>query len=148
MRRALLTAGIIITASSLTLPNATAALRSSSGDETAGTHIIKGPRLELARYGLAIIRWTTNDPGGTDLHYAVVHYGTDPDDMSQISRSPTRRHGNDATMTFRVRIQGLKAGTTYYYWVESFQANGISDGAKSGMNQFTMPERPYVSAQP
>jgi phosphodiesterase/alkaline phosphatase D-like protein len=102
----------------------------------------------LARYGLAVIRWTTNNPGGTDLHYAVVHYGTDPEDMAQIARSPSRLRKSDATTTLRVRIQGLKAGTTYYYWVESFQANGIPDGAKSGMNQFTMPERPYVSAQP
>jgi phosphodiesterase/alkaline phosphatase D-like protein len=68
--------------------------------------------------------------------------------MSQIARSPNRLSKSDATTTFRVRIHGLKAGTTYYYWVESFQANGISDGAKSGMNQFTVPERPYVSAQP
>jgi hypothetical protein len=147
MRRALFWVGIVLSASVLTLPNAIAARRSSNGDSPAGTHIIKGPKLELARYGMAIIRWTTNDPGGTDLHYAVVHYGTDPEDMSQIARSPTRLRKSDATATFRVRIQGLKAGTTYYYWVESFQANGISDGAKSGMNQFIMPEHPYILDQ-
>jgi hypothetical protein len=91
MRRALLSVGIILTASSLTLLNAAAARRSSNAGGTPGTHIIKGPRLELARYGLAIIRWTTNNPRGTDLHYAVVHYGTDPDEMSQTSKSPNRR---------------------------------------------------------
>lgn len=140
MRRALILVGIILAASGLTLPNATAARRNSDHDTTAGAHIVK-PVEEIAKYGLAIIRWTTNNPGGTNLHYAVVHYGVDSNDMSQIARSPNRLRKNDATVTFRVRIVGLTAGTTYYYWVESFQANGISDGAKSGMNQFTMPQR-------
>jgi hypothetical protein len=39
--------------------------------------ITKGPALEGAREDFAIIRWTTNNPGGTDVHYAVIHYGTD-----------------------------------------------------------------------
>jgi hypothetical protein len=45
-------------------------------------------------------------------------------------------------MTFRVLLQELKPGTTYYYWVESAQANGNPDGVRSGVNQFATPHRP------
>jgi hypothetical protein len=45
-------------------------------------------------------------------------------------------------MTFRVLLQGLRSGTTYYYWVESAQANGNSDGMRSRVSQFTTPHRP------
>ena len=40
--------------------------------------IIKGPALELALDNLAIVRWTTTNPGGDDEHFAVAHYGTNP----------------------------------------------------------------------
>jgi hypothetical protein len=36
-----------------------------------------------------------------------------------------------------VRIQGLKPATTYYYTVESEEANGKSDGVISGVKRFT-----------
>jgi hypothetical protein len=44
--------------------------------------ITQGPMLESAHDNIAIIRWTTNNPGGDDDHFAVVHYGTDPKHLS------------------------------------------------------------------
>jgi phosphodiesterase/alkaline phosphatase D-like protein len=41
--------------------------------------------------------------------------------------------------TFRVRIEGLKPLTTYYYRVTSEESNGKSDGVESPVNQFTTP---------
>src|ERR1700754_4789735 len=43
--------------------------------------ITKGPELESAKYNWAIVTWTSNNPGGTDEHFGVVHYGTDPKDL-------------------------------------------------------------------
>jgi hypothetical protein len=101
--------------------------------------ITKAPDLELAIDHLTIIRWTTNNPGGSDVHYGVVHYGTNPRDLSQTAKSPIRlNHGHPFT-TFRVRMDDLKPRTTYYYKVTSEESNGTSDGVKSSVGTFTTP---------
>jgi hypothetical protein len=99
--------------------------------------IIQGPALELALDDLAIVRWTTTNPGGDDEHFAVAHYGTDPKDLSQTAKSHIRLNRTHPETIFRVRIPGLKPQTTYYYWVTSIEGNGKSDGVKSAVNQFT-----------
>ena len=101
--------------------------------------IIKGPELELARDDLAIVRWTTTNPGGDDEHFAIAHYGTAPNDLSQTAKSHIRLNRTHAETIFRVRIPGLKPQTTYYYWVTSAGAGGTSDGVKSAVNRFTTP---------
>jgi hypothetical protein len=53
--------------------------------------ITAGPELESTNESMAIIRWTTTNPGGTDLHYGIVHYGTDATNLSQVAGSPNRR---------------------------------------------------------
>ena len=88
----------------------------------------QGPALEIARDDLAIIRWTTNTPGGTDVHYSVVHYPTSPKDLGQMAKKPIRINRGHTETTFRVRMAGLKPGTTYYYTVASEESNGTSDG--------------------
>ena len=101
--------------------------------------ITKAPELELATDHLTIIRWTTNNPGGADVHYGIVHYGTDPQDLSQTAKNPIRLNQGHQYTTFRVRIEGLKPRTTYYYRVTSEESNGKSDGVKSTVNKFTTP---------
>jgi len=101
--------------------------------------ITKGPELELARDGLTVIRWTTNNPGGSDVHYGIVRYGTDPEDLSQTAKSPIRLNQGHTHTTFRVRIVGLKTETTYYYTVTSEESNGQSDKVKSPVSKFTTP---------
>jgi hypothetical protein len=39
---------------------------------------LQGPEIERNDAYLVIIRWTSNNPGGTPEHYGVVHYGTNP----------------------------------------------------------------------
>src|SRR5947209_20339157 len=46
--------------------------------KVARVRIIQGPEIELAKEHLTIIRWTTNNPGGSPVHNGIVHYGTDP----------------------------------------------------------------------
>jgi len=95
-----------------------------------------GPELESATDTSAIIRWTTVNPGGTALHYGVVHYGTDAKDLTQVAQSPNRRDPSHPDMIFRVRIMRLNSNTTYYYKVESTGATGASDGVSSSVKTF------------
>jgi phosphodiesterase/alkaline phosphatase D-like protein len=101
--------------------------------------ITKGPELESATNHLTIIRWTTNNPGGSDVHNGVVHYGTDPQDLRHTAKNPIRLNQGHQYSTFRVRIEGLEPRTTYYYRVTSEESNGKSDGVKSTVTKFTTP---------
>jgi hypothetical protein len=105
----------------------------------AHVHITQGPALESVKYNTAIIRWKSNNPGGSDEHFGVVHYGIDPQDLSQVAKSHIRLNQNHAETVFRVRVDGLKPQTTYYYTVDSMQASGGSDAVRSSVNHFTNP---------
>jgi phosphodiesterase/alkaline phosphatase D-like protein len=95
------------------------------------------PAIESVSDTLAFITWTTPNPGGTVLHYAIVRYGKDQNHLEFTAKSPTRINPSHSEMIFRVRMDGLQPGTTYYYKVSSEQATGISDPATSGVNQLT-----------
>lgn len=99
--------------------------------------ITQGPELESANDRSAIIRWTSNNPGGSDEHFGVVHFGTNAKELSQTAKSPIRLNQNHSYTVFRVRVDGLTPQTTYYYTVDSMAANGTSDGVKSAVNRFT-----------
>jgi Purple acid Phosphatase, N-terminal domain len=101
--------------------------------------IIQGPEIELAKEHLTIIRWTTNNPGGSPVHYGIVHYGTDPNRLNQTSESPIRLNPDHSSTIFRVRLDNLKRGTTYYYRVDSMQADGEHDGVTSPIRHFGTP---------
>jgi hypothetical protein len=107
--------------------------------KAAHVEITQGPELESAGDGLAILRWTTNNPGGTDDHFAVVHYGRTPTDLSQTAKSHIRLNRFHTQTLFRVRMDGLSPNTTYYYTVTSMESNGNSDGEDSPVNHFTTP---------
>ena len=137
MKRQLLKLAITATVCTLLSSNPTAAQVLPPAKKAEHVDITKGPALELARDDFAIIRWTTNNPGGTDVHFGVVHYGTDPKDLSQTAKSPIRVNRGHPETIFRVRMPGLKPRTTYYYKVTSTESNGKSDGVESPINQFT-----------
>jgi purple acid phosphatase-like protein len=86
---------------------------------------------------MAIIRWTVDTGGGTVKHYGIVRYGTDPRNLDHTARSPNRWVRSLPDMTYRVRIDGLTPGTTYYFTVDAAQADGIAMGLKSPVKQFT-----------
>jgi purple acid phosphatase-like protein len=98
--------------------------------------IIEGPSIERADPDFAIIRWTTNTPGGSLEHFGVVRYGTDPEDLSQTAMSHIRLNPDHSSTVFRVRMDGLKPRTVYYYRVDSMEPNGTSDGVQSPVNYF------------
>jgi phosphodiesterase/alkaline phosphatase D-like protein len=94
------------------------------------------PTVESVADTFAFIRWTTSNPGGTILHYAIVHYGKDPNRLDLTAVSPTRINPGHTDMVFRVRMNDLQPDTTYYYKVTSTQADGTSDPVTSSVKQF------------
>jgi hypothetical protein len=105
----------------------------------AQVRIIRGPKLELAKQHLTIINWTTNNPGGSPVHYGIVHYGRDPNSLIETAKSPIRLNPDHSSTVFRVRLDNLQPRTTYYYIVDSMEATGKSDGVKSSVKHFTTP---------
>jgi phosphodiesterase/alkaline phosphatase D-like protein len=151
MNRLLLKLAIMATVGGLLAANPTVAQILPPEKKAPSVKIIKGPALELALDNLAIIRWTTNTPGGTDVHFSVVYYGTNPKDLSQMAKSQIRINRSHPETIFRVRMGGLKPRTTYYYRVTSTESDGKIDGEKSPVSQFTTPgpgERIVAYPQP
>ena len=142
MNKLLLRLAITATAGSLLSLHPMVAQLSPTTPKTARVRITQGPEVELSKSFLTIIRWTTNNPGGSPEHYGVIHYGTDPKKLSQSAQSPIRLNPNHPTTVFRVRMDDLKPGTTYYYAVSSVESNGTDDGMKSTIKQFTTPVGP------
>ena len=142
MNKLLLKLAITAAAGSLLASHPVSAQVSPTTQKAARVQITQGPEVELAKEYLTIIRWTTNNPGGSPVHYGVVHYGTDPKNLSQIAKSPIRLDPDHPSTVFRVRMDDLMPGTTYYYTVGSIEANGTDDGTKSTVKQFTTPGEP------
>jgi hypothetical protein len=133
---------ITITVTGLLTSNPMPAQVSPTTPKAARVQITRGPEIEMSKEFLTIIRWTTNNPGGSPEHYGVVHYGTDPKNLSQTAKSPIRLNPDHPVTIFRVRMDDLKPGTTYYYAVSSVESNGTDDGMKSTIKQFTTPVGP------
>jgi hypothetical protein len=142
MNKLLLKLAITAAAVCLLSSNPMLAQVSPTTQKAARVQITQGPEIEFAKAHLTIIRWTTNNPGGSPVHYGVVRYGTDPKNLRQTAKSPIRLDPDHASTLFRVRMDDLVPGTTYYYTVGSIEANGTDDGTKSAVNQFTTPGEP------
>src|ERR1700730_18196454 len=132
MKKVLLTLSIMVSSGNLL------AQESPTTPKAARVQITQGPEIALASW-FKVIRWTTNNPGGSPVHYGVVHYGTDPKDLSQTAKNPIRLNPDRPSALFRVRMDDLKPRTTYYYTVDSMEATGEGDGVKSTVKQFTTP---------
>jgi FtsP/CotA-like multicopper oxidase with cupredoxin domain len=114
-----------------------AAQVSPTTKKSTHVQITQGPELEMTKGDRAIIRWTSNNPGGTPERFAVAHYGTDPKNLTQMAKSPMRLNPGHSSAVFRVIIDDLQPRTTYYYTVDSMESNGNSDGVKSPVARFT-----------
>jgi|SRR5260370_11431328 hypothetical protein len=142
MNKLLLKLAIMAAAGCLLASHPMLAQVSPTTQKAARVQITQGPEIELSKEFLTIIRWTTNNPGGSPEHYGIVHYGTDPKSLSQTAKNPIRLNSDHPSTVFRVRMDDLKPGTTYYYTVGSMEANGTDNGTKSTVKQFTTPGEP------
>jgi cytochrome c peroxidase len=117
----------------------TAASDLAPAKRAARVRIIEAPALELYRNNEAIIRWTTTNPGGADEHFGIVTYGTDPKNMHETAKGHIRLNQNHWYTVFRVRVEDVKPGMTYYYTVGSMGGDGTRDAVKSALYHFTAP---------
>src|SRR5258707_15191457 len=129
---------VLLTLSMLVLSSSLLAQESPTTPKAARVQIIQGPEIALASW-FTVIRWTTNNPGGSPVHYGIVHYGTDPKDLSQTAKNPIRLNPYHSSTVFRVHLYNLKPRTTYYYTVGSVESNGKSDGVTSPVQTFATP---------
>jgi len=136
MNKLLLKLALAIMFGCLLYSTPAAAQVSPTTKRPASVRITRGPEIERADPYLTIIRWTSKNPGGSPEHYGVVHYGTNPKELSQTAKSPIRLNPGHTYTVFRVRMDGLKPRTTYYYTVDSMEANGKSDGVTSKVKTF------------
>ena len=140
MNRLFLKLAITVLIGNILYSTPIAAQESPTTKKAARVRIIRGPEIERADPDFAIIRWTSNNPGGSPVHYGVVRYGTDPKKLDQTAKSPIRLNPSHPETVFRVRVYDLKPRTTYYYTVESMEANGKSNHVKSTVKRFTTPK--------
>jgi hypothetical protein len=131
--------GILLSSASAAQSGPYAAQQLPRAPKATRVALTRGPQLESATDDSAIIRWKSNNPGGSDEHFGVVRYGTRPRELNQTAKSHIRLNRNHAYTEFRVRMDGLAPRTTYYYTVDSVQASGTSDGVRSAIHQFTTP---------
>ena len=129
--------GLAMVLTVVNLPQLVLAQVSPTTEKAAQLRITQEPEIERADPDFAIIRWTTNNPGGSPQHYGVVYYGTNPANLDQTAKSPIRLNPGHSYTIFRVRLQGLKPATTYYYKVGAMEANGNSDRLASPIGHFT-----------
>jgi hypothetical protein len=146
MNAQLLKLAIIAAAGGLLFCNPIVAQNPPPQKQAEHVEITKAPELEIAHDDLAIIRWTITNPGGDDDHFAVAHYGTEPEDLSKTAKNHIRLNRGHAETIFRVRLQPLKPQTTYYYKVTSMGYDGHSDGVESSVNHFTTPAPGQVTS--
>jgi len=131
MNKALLALSIMILSGSLL------AQESPITPRAERVQISGGPEVPLVGGYLTVIRWTVNNPGGLPVHYGVVHYGSDPNNLSQTTKNSIRLNPNHSSTVFRVNLYDLPPKTTYYYTVESMDSSGKSDGITSSIKTFT-----------
>jgi hypothetical protein len=129
LKKVLLTLSIMVFSGSLF------AQESPTTPKAARVQIIQGPEIALASWFTVI--GTTNNPGGSPVHYGIVRYGTDPKDLSQTAKNPIRLNPYHSSTVFRVHLYNLKPRTTYYYTVDSMESTGKSDGVTSPVQNFT-----------
>jgi hypothetical protein len=129
---------VLLVLFSMVLSTGLLAQQSPTTPKAARVQIMQGPEIALASW-FTVIRWTTNNPGGSPVHYGIVHYGTEPKDLSQTAKNPIRLNPYHSSTVFRVDLYNLKPRTRYYYTVNSMESNGKSDGVTSSVQNFTTP---------
>ena len=139
MKRSLLKLAMTVMVGSVLCSTQAAAQESPTTKKAATVRIIRGPEVERVDPDFAIVRWTCNNPGGSPEHEGVVRYGTHPKKLTQIAKSPIRLNPEHPYTVFRVRMNRLEPGTTYYYRVDSSESNGKGDNVKSALKHFKTP---------
>jgi purple acid phosphatase-like protein len=100
-------------------------------DWTAAIRIIQGPIVEGVGDSWAVVAWTTSTGGSS-----VVRYGTEPNNLRQTAQAPYSDDEKTAAQNHRVRLKGLRPGSTYYFIAVSGQGEGTGTQATSPIGRF------------
>lgn len=114
-----------------------AAASSAAAAKAAAVKLTHGPVVEGTSTKGATIAWSTNVPASS-----ILKYGTNPQNLDQTAEV---RWGG---LTHRVNLRNLQPGATYYYQVESTQAQGTGTKAVSGVEQFRTKGATAAAAAP
>jgi len=90
--------------------------------------ITNGPAIQNVTPNSAVVSWSTNTGSS-----AVVHYGTDPNNLTETAQAPWSNGMHTVT------LRNLQPGMTYYFQVESGQGQGTGTGEMSSISQFRTP---------
>lgn len=88
---------------------------SEPGEMSGKVHITGGPVIEKLTDNSATIAWSTDKKGSSR-----VNYGTESNNLTKLGESPWGQGG----LTHRVELRNLQPNTTYYFTVETGQAQG------------------------
>jgi 1,4-alpha-glucan branching enzyme len=104
-------------------------------------NIIDGPVVEgQPTSNSAQIAWTTQGASGSS-----VHYGTDPNNMSQTATGQAAAPNAGGQQHHTVQLQGLNPGTTYYFTAVSDNGQ-VATEAANAVHQFSTPAGASTSA--
>src|SRR5260370_5160663 len=101
MNKMLLALSIMVLSASLL------AQESPTTPKAARVRIIQGPEIALANW-FTVIRWTTNNPGGSPVHYGIVHYATGPKNLSQTAKNPIMLNPYHSSTCLHVHLYYLQ----------------------------------------
>jgi len=104
--------------------------QNGQGASSGNLEVTQTPTVPRMGDTWAVVTWMTNSGGSS-----VVHYGTDPNNLSQTAQAPYAQGSNETR--HRVRITGLQPNTNYYFAVDSGQGQGTGTSAQSSIRQFT-----------
>ena len=99
--------------------NQSAQLAKQTPNGAGGLRITQGPVLEDVSSNSAVVAWSTNMRGSTR-----VNFGTDPNNLTGLAEAPWGVGGR----THRAELRNLQPDTTYYFRVETGQAQGNHGG--------------------
>jgi phosphodiesterase/alkaline phosphatase D-like protein len=85
------------------------------GETSGKVHITSGPVIEKLTDTSATIAWSTDKKGSSR-----VNYGNNANNLTHLAESPWGQGG----LTHRVELHNLQPNTTYYFDVETGQAQG------------------------
>jgi len=89
----------------LLLSNPISAQFVPSAKKAAHVRILKGPELESATENLTIIRWTSDNPGGSPEHFgSCALRARIPKNLSETAKSHIRLNPTHSYTVFRVRV--------------------------------------------
>src|SRR6266481_9989148 len=124
-------AGLAATLGPWAIAQATPSSSAPTASQSQAVQLVGTPKVEHVDDNSAQVAWSTNAKSSS-----TVHYGTSASSLTQTAQAAWGGDTNKWSTVHRVKIQGLQPNTTYYYQVDSGQAQGTGTEAKGSVMSF------------